>query len=361
MQIYLYGELKTNVEIIYYSEQRFIYLYDINFQINTMTLISSTMNQRIANPKLPTAFYTLYANNNTLQENFTTAEAKLNAEATNLKNVQTQLSLQSTSLSNSALTVINPNNVVLTNMPVFGMPLNYSYTNWQAVMEIVISSYRIASMNITQVDDSTDPTVYFVCQNSLNNIIINLQESTNGIINETENTRQLNITIFVVLLCVSSFFLAISTILLVPVINKVKKYKQEVFELFMHIKKTQAITEQMKCSKFLSSFRENPESENITPDQEQELEEEQKEAEHNKPGLDDSHIQTLRRKFKNLAPDLVYVIFKFIFLILLMEGYFIMIYFLSTSFLSQFSSLTQELNMLLSRLPTHSQLLLIEK
>ena len=249
-------------------------------------------------------------------------------------------------------------------MNVPGMPASYSYTIWQAIMEIVVSSYRIATMNTSQVDDNTDATVFFVTKNSLNNVIINLEISSDAIMNETKNTKDLNITIFLILLCVASFALLLSTALLVPVINKVKKNKQEVFELFMHIKKSQANEELKKCRKFMGTFQQNQETEMIVAEGEEEKKEGEEEDEpgHIKHGFGDgNNYSSFRRKFKSLSLDLGIVLFKFIFLILLMEGYFIMSYFLSSTFLGRVSSLTQELNMLIARLPTHSLLLLVEK
>lgn len=331
-----------------------------------MMLITNTTNERLENPNLPKANYTLYGDNATLLNLFSNAKNQLNAESTNLKNAQTDLTLQSTDLSSSVLGQINPSNVTLDYMNVPGMPPTYTYTIWQAIMEIVVSSYRIATMNSTQVDDTIDPTVYFVTKNSLNNVIINLDISSSAIMNETENAKQLNVTIFLILLCVASFALALSTALLIPVINKVKKNKQEVFELFMHVKKSQANEELKKCRKFMGNFQANQETEIIVgegEEEKQEAVEDEDEVARKLKGLDNNsnNFQGFRRKFKTLVLDLGIVLFKFIFLILLMEGYFIMNFFLSSTFLSRVSSLTQELNMLISRLPTHSLLLLAEK
>ena len=211
------------------------------------------------------------------------AESQLNAEATNLKNAQTELSLRCTGLSSSALAEINPSNVTLEYMNVPGMPASYSYTIWQAIMEIVVSSYRIATMNTSQVDDNTDATVFFVTKNSLNNVIINLAISSDAIMNEIKNTKDLihhNFPLFC--LCVASFALLLSTALLVPVINKVKKNKQEVFELFMHIKKSQANEELKKCRKFMGTFQQNQETEMIVAEGEEEKKEGEEEDE---PGI----------------------------------------------------------------------------
>ena len=67
-----------------------------------------------------------------------------------------------------------------------------------------------------------------------------------------------------------------------------------------------------------------------------------------------------KRHFKKLVLDLGIIIFEFTFLMAIMEGYFILNYLLSSSFLSQVSSLTSELKALISRLPSNNLLLLSE-
>ncbi|MDR3549638.1 MAG: hypothetical protein P4M11_15440 [Candidatus Pacebacteria bacterium] len=52
---------------------------------------------------------------------------------------------------------------------------------------------------------------------------------------------------------------------------------------------------------------------------------------------------------------------KILFFMVIVEGFFILMYFMSQSFLNQVSRLVTELKLLISRAPTHSFLLLIEK
>lgn len=365
MEVYLYGMLSQNVAIINYSSQRVNFLIDINLQITNMMLITNATKQRLLNPNLPSTYYTLNNSISDMDTSFISSESLLYQEASNLKDAQTGLTNGCTDLSSSTNLAINPNSVSLEYMNAKGMPKTFTFTVWQAIMEIVVASYKISTMNTTQVDDNVDATVFFVSKNSMNNVIVNLDISSGAIMNETEQTRQLNLTVFLILLCVASFALVLSTALLVPVLNKVKKNKQDVFELFMHIKKSEANQELKKCRNFLGTFQANQDTELIVADGEDEKQEGEDQEEstiHVKKGLlDNRGMPTFRRKYKKLSLNLGLVIFKFVFLILLMEGYFLMDFFLSTTFLSRVYSLTQELNQLISRLPTHSLLLLIEK
>jgi hypothetical protein len=111
---------------------------------------------------------------------FITSNENLKASATDLKDAQTELSLKTSSLSQESLEDINPENVNLNYKKTEGMPDSYNYTIWQAIMEIVVSAYRITTMSRDEISIE-DPTVYFVTTNSLNSVLIALEMSTNAI------------------------------------------------------------------------------------------------------------------------------------------------------------------------------------
>lgn len=104
---------------------------------------------------------------------------------------------------------------------------------WEAIMEIIVSAFRISTLPLKEVKDD-QVSVFFVMQNCLNSVLEALKSSTDAIINESENSRESNMSIFLYLLIAASCSLFISLVFLIPVINKVKKNKQEVLELFTH-------------------------------------------------------------------------------------------------------------------------------
>ena len=57
------------------------------------------------------------------------------------------------------------------------MPSFYVFTMWEAIMEIVVSAYSIATMPLYKITDF-EPTAYFVMQNSLNSVFEALNNST---------------------------------------------------------------------------------------------------------------------------------------------------------------------------------------
>ena len=80
-----------------------------------------------------------------------------------------------------------------------------------------------------------------------------MKSSTDAIINESETSRESNMSVFLYLLIAASCSLLISLLFLIPVINKVKKNKQEVLELFTHKNIDKHIDEQLKvCRTFVS-------------------------------------------------------------------------------------------------------------
>ena len=67
------------------------------------------------------------------------------------------------------------------------------------------------------------------------------------------------------------------------------------------------------------------------------------------------------RKWKPLNSDVGATLLKFLIFICIIEGYVLANYLLSAQFLQEVQDLTQELKLLISRHPTQSFLLLIQK
>lgn len=119
-------------------------------------------------------------------------------------------------------------------------------------MEIIVSAFRISTLTLKSVIDS-EPSVYFVIKNCLNSVLTALTGSTDAIIKESDTSRAYDMSTFLYLLIAASLILVISLIFLIPVINKVKKNKQEVLELFTNRSIDKHIDDQLKvCRNFIS-------------------------------------------------------------------------------------------------------------
>jgi len=55
-------------------------------------------------------------------------------------------------------------------------------------MEIVVSAYRLSSLDIKTVDDD-NPTTFFILKNCLNSVLKALNSSTDAIIEESDEAR----------------------------------------------------------------------------------------------------------------------------------------------------------------------------
>jgi len=68
---------------------------------------------------------------------------------------------------------INPANVQLVYKKVVGMNNLYVYTIWEAIMEIVVSAFKISTSNLTALNDQ-NPNVVFIINNCLNSVLDSL-------------------------------------------------------------------------------------------------------------------------------------------------------------------------------------------
>lgn len=210
-------------------------------------------------------------------------------------------------------------------------------------------------------------------QNCLNSVLEALNNSTDAIISESDSSRDSNMSIFLYLLIAASCSLFISLVFLIPVINKVKKNKQEVLELFTHKNIDKHIDDQLKvCRNFVSlRLQQNNEAGG-----EHEIDEGaggaagaggaqggdkelQNELNGNSKFLRRNKKKSKGKKWKKLNNDFGSTLLKFLLFIAVIEGYFLANFLLSQQFLSEVQQLTMELKLLISREPTQSFLLLI--
>ena len=104
------------------------------------------------------------------------------------------------------------------------MPDTYEFSIWEAIMEIVVSAYRISTLTLSELTDE-NATAFFILKNCLNSVLKALNSSTDAIISESDSAREQNMSVFVYLLIAASCALFLSLLFLIPVINKIKKSK----------------------------------------------------------------------------------------------------------------------------------------
>lgn len=159
--------------------------------------------------------------------------------------------------------------------------------------------------------------------------------------------------IFMYLLIAASCSLFVSLVFLIPVINKVKKNKQEVLELFTHKSIEKHIDEQLKlCRNFVQGrLQQNNEG------GDQELDGEDGNLNVNDKELQNelNNTKFMKRikkknkgkKWKKLNTNFGSTLLKFFLFIIIIEGYYLVVYLLSYKFLDEVQSLTNELILLI--------------
>ena len=50
------------------------------------------------------------------------------------------------------------------------MPDTYTFSVWEAIMELVVSAFRISTMPIEEISND-NPTAYFIYTNNLNSVL----------------------------------------------------------------------------------------------------------------------------------------------------------------------------------------------
>jgi len=352
IQLVLFSKINKNIKSIRYSENRYNYILKLDHNVVKLLFLNINHNKG-------DVITTIFQDYKSLDAAFTPITEDLRKAADLLKNTQAELSSKTADFPVDSRREINPNDVALVFMPVKGMPAGYNYTILQALMEVVVSAFQISNMKVEDIDDNVNPTLYFIVINVINKLLLNLEASTSAIKKSIDSSRDTSAFIFLILLCVASATIVISAGVLVPIIRKVKGNKQDVLALFMIVKRADINEELKKCKKFNSTLQINLDMEiNQLENEDEKEEEDEKEWRAKKAREDDRSGIKVRKRFKHLVIGLGMVAFKFSFVIVIMEGYFIITYFLSRTFLNQVLSLTTELSKLLMRLPDQSLLLL---
>jgi len=248
-QISLYSSIQDNIKNIQYSEERKNSLIDINLNIKRLTMIAKD------NLETNEAQSLLDMDSDNKTSLAIQSKANLTRSALSLKQAQTQLSLKTSNIGASQLAKINPDNVYMYYLPTTGeMPDYYMYTIWQAMLEVVVTSLKIANMTTNTINDD-NPAVYVINKNSLNTVLVSLNHSTNELVDVIETSRKDNMTVYLILLIVASVAAAVSTLVLIPVISSAKKAKEKVLLLFFLLDDAEVKRYQFKCERFKRQYK----------------------------------------------------------------------------------------------------------
>jgi hypothetical protein len=215
-----------------------------------------------------------------------------------------------------------------------------------------------------------------VQHNCLNSLLGQLKESTQAIILATNSIRDSSLAFFLYLLIAVSCALLISVAFLLPIINRAKKQKQEVLELFLHKKIERAIDDQLKlCRWFITKYQVRPDTGGLAgggvggAEQEVDIENSastgtggtEGELKKEKEELFSMKKQKKKKKWRKLNIGFEYLSLKLLLIVVVLEAFYIVSYLVSQTFMSEVTSLTSELRYLIARQPLYLLVLLAQK
>lgn len=247
LEITLYSSISSTINNIGISEQRQSWLIDINLRLGTLILITSDNNA--TNESTSPLNMSMDAKN----QLYASSSALLKSSAISLKNAQDVLSETTSNLSPANIDQLNPYSVILNyKMKTNAIASHFNYTISESILEVVVSAFKIVDSDPSTITDS-DFSTYLITNNSLNSIIIALDAASNLMLTLLDSSKQNNLTIFLILLIVASGAALFSTAVLIPIIIIAKRNKDQVFKLFLYLKKEEIRQYQIKCDRFKKS------------------------------------------------------------------------------------------------------------
>lgn len=219
-------------------------------------------------------------------------------------------------------------------------------------MTVAVHALNIKDMPMSQIT-LNDTSVFFIITNSLNNILSAITDSTNAILSETKNISDIVDLTLQILLYVASGSLFISICLIFPVATRVDKNKDELLRHFMLIDRDDVKKQLEKCRIFFNTMHDK---EHVTQQNLAEIEEEELKDEEGKEGEEGDTLgqgtgkvkkgqrQRSRKNkmHKKFSTNFISLLVKFLIVLTVLEGYFLLCYLRSGDFLRIINDLIQE-------------------
>jgi len=231
------------------------------------------------------------------------------------------------------------------------LPMFYYVDVWSAVMISSVDALTIMNMTVGSIQRN-NTAVFFILTNSLNNVLSAVYNSTQAILNESGNISNRVRNTLLILLIVASCSIFISLCLIFPVATKVDQNKDELLTHFTLIDRDNVKQQLVKCREFFNNLHDK---ENHTQQVDELEEEEMKEEEaqlaagqDKEAGEDDKGPKKARRQskrgknHKKYSTNFISLIVKFLLVVTVLEGYFVLCFLESGSFLNVAKSLIQE-------------------
>ena len=382
----LYQNLKLNVSNVYYSKNRLVYTTAIGACVRTLVLINPA-----ARPEgISLIDLSLKNDNDYYLDGFEASPITdltqmsyqewayycIDQSAKNAKIAQNGLSTSSFSFSESNLNLINPSVIKVNYKQEAQIAGDFTLDCWSAIMGLIIHGLKVKDMPLANITAS-DPSVFYILQNSFNNILDRIYQSTTAIQDESKTIAVSNRNVLLVLLIVASAAISISVIIILRVAVMVTYNKEDILRLFIDIPGRNIKQQLSKCRRYFITFRDSDKVDIGEREMEMEEEEEEKKAEakdkedateHNgeeeegkkkdesaklidddEPEKEHRTRKSKKKKYKPYSTHLLLLILKFTFFIALLESYFLASYLKSAFFLSTAINLIMEIGTLATK------------
>eukprot|EP00826_Nyctotherus_ovalis_P010517 TRINITY_DN12768_c0_g1_i1.p1 TRINITY_DN12768_c0_g1~~TRINITY_DN12768_c0_g1_i1.p1 ORF type:complete len:537 (+),score=146.27 TRINITY_DN12768_c0_g1_i1:73-1683(+) len=288
----------------------------------------------------------------------------LNASAIYLKHAQNALSTVEISFGSKYSERVNPSSIEMVYHPDTSIATEFRLDCWSAVMGLVTHSLKVFNLPLASIKES-DISVYYVLQNSLNSVMAGVYESTYTILDESDGIAHDDRMVILVLMIIGSAVILISAVLIVRVMIVVIKNKETILVLFTEIPEKHVKIELTKCRRYINAFKtgERAEIEKVLSETieierpvEEHRAEEKKEEDAEELLGEEREPETKKRQYKPFATHILALLLKFLFFVLLLEGYFLLAYFRSSYFLSRMIDSIEELGNITERYTLNSLL-----
>eukprot|EP01022_Parablepharisma_sp_SALTPOND_P016263 TRINITY_DN2359_c0_g1_i1.p1 TRINITY_DN2359_c0_g1~~TRINITY_DN2359_c0_g1_i1.p1 ORF type:complete len:1978 (-),score=184.73 TRINITY_DN2359_c0_g1_i1:941-6763(-) len=253
-----------------------------------------------------------------------------------LKRSQVSLSESEKEFTSDKGPFVNPPDIKVNQIPITNGVL---YTNVlacaNAIDALVIHALRVKAGFEKSKEEwikTTHESVTFILDNALNSILSRLEGSLGALLDETQETAHKNQNTLLIFLFVASGALILTISVVMPVVVKIRKNKQELLCLFLEIPIKKAKGQLEKCHLFCRMIHGENEVERQEFDDDEKNNQDKKFNEETDLLLDDGKNSLTgnatehpkkRRKFKPYSAEILSLIIETIVVIFVLEAFFL--------------------------------------
>lgn len=350
----LYSNLDHNVENIHYTRDRLIYITSLGSCTRTLVLLNSETRERIDPKSRSGKDYHLDG-----FEGYPIGAEELSYDgwlfhcveeaARQAKAAQNGLSTATFPFSAKSREMINPKHIKISYKE--EETGNIMLDCWSAVMGLVAHGLRVKDMRLQDISFE-EGSVYYVVENSLNNVLNGIYTSIEGVQDASEKTSDDNKVVLAILVSIASAAIVISAAIIFRVILMVNNNEECILKLFIEIPSKNAKEQLSRCKNYYMVVHSADYSDFTNAEFDiSELEKQEAKLEGDKQDEDNDEEKKLigrlhkakERKYKPYSAKSVSQIAKFFIFVAIIEAYFLTCYFTSASFLASAKSLILEL------------------